>query len=493
MNLPCLEYDEGAFTLAQPVEDESERDETEEDYVDFVQARAAAAHPLQSPEQAFNRCRPSCWIWRRHRLNRSTSFEQTGTLYRSIFGWGLKNCHGDAVAEVTSPEVQFFMYQLFDPVAGSLAKMRITDVTVTLWTWDNIPPAGYVARAIASSWNRCTQMGLVRIVTDEEVDGYAFLGSAVRSAEHDAVSLIEHFKPMLLGEDAFARERLWQTMMRGTRGGTLHAVGAVDVALWDLAGRAAGIPVHRLMGSYRESVPVYASSAVLPSPQAYADEAVRLKEAGWTAYKIHPPARPAVDIEICTAVRKAVGNDYRLMLDALWSYNYVEALKVGRAIEDLGFYWFEDPLAEDDLYNYVKLKQNLSIPIMATEMPSGGPTAYAPWVLAHATDFLRGDVALKGGLTSCLKTAHLAEGFHMNYEVHHGGNSLNNVANLHLLMAIPNCEYMEVRLPDEANKHGLIEDIDVDKEGRVHVFNGAGLGARVDFEMIESRKTAFLS
>ena len=92
------------------------------------------------------------------------------------------------------------------------------------------------------------------------------------------------------------------------------------------------------------------------------------------------------------------GNDYRLMLDALWSYNYVKALEVGRALEDIGFYWFEDPPTEDDLYNYVKLKQNLSIPIMATEMPSGGPTAYAPWVLARATDFLRGDVALKGSI-----------------------------------------------------------------------------------------------
>ncbi len=158
------------------------------------------------------------------------------------------------------------------------------------------------------------------------------------------------------------------------------------------------------------------------------------------------------------------------------------SVEVGRAIEELSFYWYEDPLIEDNLYNYVKLKQNLSIPIMATEMPPGGPTSYAPWVLARATDFLRGDVALKGGLTSCLKIAHLAEGFHMNYEVHHGGNSLNNVANVHLLMAIPNCEYLEVRLPEEASKHGL-----------AHAFNGAGLGARIDFEMIERRKTTVLS
>ncbi len=82
--------------------------------------------------------------------------------------------------------------------------------------------------------------------------------------------------------------------------------------------------------------------------------------------------------------------------------------------------------------------------------------------------------------------------FQMNYEVHHGGNSLNNVANLHLIMAIANCEYFEVLLPDEVQKHGLIEDIEVDKDGLVHAFQGPGLGANIDFEMIERNKVADL-
>ena len=370
--------------------------------------------------------------------------------------------------------------------------MRIEDLTATLWTWDDIPPTRYT-KTIASAGSRSTQMALVRIVTDEGADGYSFLGSALGSAENDAAALIARFKPMLIGEDALARERIWQTMMRRTRGQMLRVIGAIDVALWDLAGRAAGVPVHRLIGSYRNSVPAYASSAVLPSPEAYAEEALRHKETGWTAYKIHPPAEPDLDIEICTAVRKAVGDDFRLMLDSIWSYNYVQALKVGHAVQELGFYWYEDPLVEDDIYHYVKLKQNLAIPIMATEYPAAGPTSYAPWVLERATDFLRGDVAVKGGITSCLKTAHLAEAFHMNYEVHHGGNSLNNVANLHLLMAIPNCEYFEVLLPDGAQKHGLVDDIEVDSAGLVHAFDEPGLGAKIDFDRIEAKQTAVLS
>ena len=103
---------------------------------------------------------------------------------------------------------------------------------------------------------------------------------------------------------------------------------------------------------------------------------------------------------MCRAVRRAVGDGYTVMLDSTWAYQYPEALRVGRAIEELGFYWYEDPLADDDLYNYVKLKQQLHIPILATEYAPGGFTAFAPWLTARATDFLRGDVAVKGGISS---------------------------------------------------------------------------------------------
>ena len=370
--------------------------------------------------------------------------------------------------------------------------MKITDVTVTLWEWKDIPPMRYTL-TVSSSKDRKTQMGLVRISTDEGVDGYSFIGSALGSAQRDAPYIAEALKPMLVGQDPLARERIWQTMMRRLMGQRITTISAVDVALWDLAGRHAGLPIHQLMGSYRDSIPAYASSAVLDTPEAYAEEAIKYREAGWTAYKIHPHGDPDADIRICREVRRAVGDEYRLMLDSTWSYDYPQAVRVGVAIQELGFYWYEDPLAHDDIYSYVKLKQQLHIPIMATELPLTGPTSYAPWIMEQATDYLRGDVYLKGGLTSCRKTAHLAEAFHMTYEVHHGSNSLNNVANLHLLMAIPNCEYFEVLLPSEVQKHGLVKDIEVDGDGMVHAFNEPGLGAEIDFDLIERNKIAEFS
>src|ERR671923_1813159 len=232
---------------------------------------------------------------------------------------------------------------------------------------------------------------------------------------------------------------------------------------------------------------------MLKTPWAYAGEAARFKAAGWTAYKIHPPTDPATDIQVCEAVRRAVGDGFTVMLDSTWAYQYPEALRVGRAIEQLGYYWYEDPLADDDLYNYVKLKRQLSIPILATEYAPGGFTALAPWITARATDFLRGDVAVKGGITPLVKSAHLAEAFHMNFEIHHGGNSLNNVANLHVIMAIRNCEFFEVLLPAAAQKYGLAHDIEVDPVGLVHAFDGPGLGAAIDGALIERKKVAVLT
>jgi L-alanine-DL-glutamate epimerase-like enolase superfamily enzyme len=119
--------------------------------------------------------------------------------------------------------------------------------------------------------------------------------------------------------------------------------------------------------------------------------------------------------------------------------------------------------------------------------------AYTEWIRQQATDMLRGDVALKGGITPMLKIAHLAEAFRMKCEIHHGGNSLNNVANLHLTMAVPNCEYFEVLQPDAAQKYGLVQDIEVDASGMVHAPTRPGLGYDIDWDLIQRNKVAELS
>jgi L-alanine-DL-glutamate epimerase-like enolase superfamily enzyme len=228
---------------------------------------------------------------------------------------------------------------------------------------------------------------------------------------------------------------------------------------------------------------------VMATPEEYVQEALSFRERGWQAYKIHPPRRWKDDIAVCEAVKLAIGDSMVLMLDSTWSYGYEEALRVGLAIQEMGYYWYEDPLAEDDIYNYVKLKAKLNIPILATEHSPGGFYGFTSWITGQATDMLRGDVAVKGGITPMLKICHLAEGFRMKCEIHHGGNSLNNVANLHITMGVANCEYFEVLQPDSAQKHGLVNDIEVDSDGFVHAPTGPGLGYEIDWELIRRNQT----
>lgn len=368
--------------------------------------------------------------------------------------------------------------------------MKIDDVSLTIFTWDGIPETRYYATIGAA---QTSNLGLLRIRTDAGAEGHAFLGSALNPASMDGPQLIRWIKPVLMGQNPLDRERIHQRMRTLSRSASYRTIGAADVALWDLAGKIAGLPLHELIGTYRTSIIAYASSQRFTDTHSYVEQALSLKAEGWRAYKIHPPQDPALDIRVCEAVRDAVGDDYRLMLDSTWSYNYVDALRVGRAIERLGFSWFEDPLADEDIYNYVKLRQKLDIPIMATEYPAGGLDTYPIWLTERATDYLRGDIPNKGGITPMLKTAHLAEAFGLHYEIHHSGNSLNNLANLHVALSLANCELFEVLLPHGAHKYGMVRDLGIDVNGEMHAPTRPGLGAEIDFELISRKTEAVLS
>jgi len=361
--------------------------------------------------------------------------------------------------------------------------MIIDDLSITMFNWPSPPwKLGNV------SFGGTKKLGIVTIHTDEGLEGHSFLGSSIQGADEFVGPLVGLVKPLIVGRNPLDIGAIWNMLWKLNRYLSTNATGAVDVALWDLAGKVAGLPIHRLLGTCRDRVPAYASSGWLASPEEYGQEALQFKEMGWPAYKIHPHGDPVQDIRICQAVRKAVGDDLTLMLDSGWRYGYEEALRVGRAIEDLDYFWYEDPLADDDLYNYVKLRDNLDIPILSTESTPGRFYGLAQWIQQKATDILRGDVAVFGGITPLVKTAHLAEAFRMKCEIHHGGNSLNNVANLHVIMAIPNCDYYEVFPSSGSNKYGLVVDIEVDDQGLVYAPEKPGLGYDIDWELVEREK-----
>lgn len=358
--------------------------------------------------------------------------------------------------------------------------MQITHVKVDAFQWNCEPWKTGVGTSFGP-----TQIGVVTVETDVGVSGHAFLGSSRVGAEHFAPGLIEFMRPLLLGRNPQDIGTIWWEMWKLNRSVSTNVIGAIDICLWDINGKVAGQPIHRLLGTCKSQVPAYSSTAYHETVEAYVDEAVRFKENGWTAHKLHPHGTPDADIKICAAVREAVGDDMKLMLDSMWAYQYADALRVGRAMEELGYYWYEDPLVEEDIYNYVKLNQKLDIPIMCTEYAPGRFYGMAPWIMQNATDILRGDVAVTGGITPMVRLCHLAEGFNMRCEIHHGGNSLNNVANLHVTMAVPNCEFYEFFPCTGANVFGLVEDIEIDGQGMVHAPTEPGLGFEIDWDLVK--------
>ncbi len=363
--------------------------------------------------------------------------------------------------------------------------MKISNVKVDMFNWKS---EGWAVGG-RMTFGDTRQLGVVTVETDGGVSGNAFLGSSRMGADHFVTGLIEFIKPMIMGRNPQDIGAIWWDMWKMNRSVWTHVIGAIDICLWDINGKIAGQPIHRLLGTCKDSVPVYSSTAYHATPEEYVEEAIRFKEAGWTAHKIHPHGTYEADVEISQAVREAVGDDMKLMLDSMWSYHYEDAMRVGRAIEELDYYWYEDPLVEEDIYNYIKLHEKLDIPIMSTEYVPGRVYGMTQWITQYATDILRSDVAVTGGITPLMRLAHLAEGFNMKCEIHHGGNSLNNVANLHVTMAVPNCEFFEFFPCTGANLFGLVEDIDM-TGGVVHAPTKPGLGYEIDWDLVKREHTA---
>lgn len=341
---------------------------------------------------------------------------------------------------------------------------------------------------------------LLRIVTDEGIEGYHF------GVDRQAIGHI--VKPLLIEEDPLYRERIWQKLKERQRLhlGTLsdRTLAAVDMALWDLAGRYFDVPVYQLLGGSRDKVKAYASTMCgdefdggLDTPQAYADFALTCEERGYTAFKLHtwqPPVSgapdPERDVAACAAVREAVGEDMDLMLDPFHYYSREDALYLGRELEKLDFYWLEEPMDEHSISSYAWLTDQLAIPMVGPETAQGKMYTRAEWIVREASDISRGGVSDVGGISPLLKIAHLCESFGVRMEVHGGG-----AGNLHALcaMGIPG-EYYERGLLHpfldyEEPAPWLNEIVDpMDEEGYVHISRRPGLGPDINFDYIRAHK-----
>jgi len=328
---------------------------------------------------------------------------------------------------------------------------------------------------------------VVTIKTDEGLAGHGFAQKGRSVAE----ALAEVVRPQVLGEDPFAYERIWRKMLERDRwGGGLpfNAYGAVDVALWDIIGQAAGQPLYKLLGGCRQRVKAYYTTGGIADPEEQARMAIAAKEAGFTAYKLHPKGGYDLDLASCKAVRRALGDDMRIMSDPVAAYDHQEALRMGRELERLGYYWYEEPLMDPDIEGYAELCRALDIPVVGTEWAHGGlwgVYTVPQYLVRKAVDIVRSDVSWKGGITGLLKTFHLCEAFGVNCEVHTAMMSLMDVANLHVICAKGNCEYFEYAGPFEGIGFGLKTPLRIDTQGYIGPPEAPGLGVDLDWDVLD--------
>ena len=332
---------------------------------------------------------------------------------------------------------------------------------------------------------KAPQIVVIVVKTDSGLEGYGF-GWGTKGGMRTAHTIAEVFRPELIGNDPLDRERLWHSAHRADRYGGLasfNSYGPLDVALWDIASKSASLPLYKLIGAYRDRIPAYASSPFMQSPEDYASLAIEAKLKGFTAFKLHPPGEPDLDIACCEAVRAAVGPEFVLMSDPVGgNYDHEDAVRVGRALEKLEYLWLEEPLYDHDIHGLEQLSRTLDIAICAGEWNSDF-FSKINYLRSGAADIIRADVSWTGGITGSLKSAHIAEGFGVNCEMHMTVLSLMDVANLHVALAIKNCRYLELPFPDGAT-FGIKKPLEIDNEGYVQAPSDPGLGVEIDWNVI---------
>ncbi len=281
-------------------------------------------------------------------------------------------------------------------------------------------------------------------ITSVEVQAYRvpipFSALHVRSL----LVAIEELRELLIGEDPRQPERVHRKLMPGGAGygGTDNiAVAALDVAVWDLAAKSAGLPLYRALGGYRNRIPVYASLRLGRdlSLAALTETAAALVAQGFTAMKMNlgGDAGIAADVARVQAVRETIGPDVRLLADVNFRWTSAQAIRAARELEQFDLYWLEDPVPTHNLEGLAEVRRGSGIPLAAGEALFG-LAALRSLFEARAVDFPMPDLLRVGGVTPFLKAAHLAEAFGLPLASH-----LSPEIAAQVVAAVPNGHIVE--------------------------------------------------
>ncbi len=312
--------------------------------------------------------------------------------------------------------------------------MKITTLTMETYRWKRATPIrnGMYVYPTAG-------LNVVKVETNEGFSGIGLAGG-VQGAEEIGAAILEHFAQVVVGQDPFDTERIWDNMWQpklvGRRGITTRVISGIDIALWDLKGQITGLPVYKLLGGYTNKVPVYIAGGYYEEGKGLgelAEEMTTAVELGARAVKMKIGGAPInEDVERVRVVREAIGPDAKLMVDANCAYRHFEAQEIARKMEPYDVFWFEEPVNPDDYEGHRLVSRSTTIPV-ATGENEYTRYGFRELIEGRCCDILQPDGLIMGGVTEFMKVAALAQA-HDLLIAPHG----NQDVHVHLVSAIPN-------------------------------------------------------
>ena len=321
--------------------------------------------------------------------------------------------------------------------------MKITKITSHVLQYEMPEQLGY-----SQQFYNMRTAHLVEVETDQGISGWGecFGPGNIALANRGIVEKV--IQPIVLGMDPMDRDVIWHKVYNllrdhGQKGMPMQSLSGVDIALWDIAGKVANLPISKLIGgTHRTRVKVYGYGMMLRDEPAdalasrFEDEAAAIKGMGFAATKMKVGLGPQADVKLCKAVRKSVGDDFPFMVDANHCYTTSDAFFVGRALDELDALWFEEPVAPEDHDGYRELRAGLKVNI------SGGEAEFNRWgwraILENrGLDIAQPEVCALGGISEYLRVLALCHAHFTPVINHVWGSAIAVATNLQLLAAMP--------------------------------------------------------
>ena len=356
-------------------------------------------------------------------------------------------------------------------------------------------------------------LALVKIEIDEGLIGYGEASTYGGSLNAVTTVIEKEFKPFLIGQDPQFKEMLWEKLFKkyyqhGRGGIILGAISGIDIALWDLAGKIAGMPLYKMLGGYSNKVRAYASGGFYAEGKGLGELTDEMKgyvKNGFTAVKMKvgrtlsiPGSKLTIlpegtrcnasldeDIKRIETARMAVGDDVDLMIDVNSAWDVKTAIRACKTLEEYNLYFIEEPVVTEDVEGSARLAAATTIPI------AGYETAYTRYEFKRlidmkAVDIVQPDPIWTGGISECMKIAAMASANHIPVVPHGFASAICLAANLHFVAAISNGEMIEFDRNDNPFREEIVRNpFEIEEDGCVHITDEPGLGVSVNNDAIK--------